>query len=79
MNSDITVQQTITINNIIDYINGNNYFGELYNTYKNRQIQAMTYWIETYYPSKNNTITNIQEKNKEQVQNIIEENNKRIA
>jgi 23S rRNA U2552 (ribose-2'-O)-methylase RlmE/FtsJ len=77
VNSDITNAQTITINNIIDYINKNNYLGELYNNYKDRQISATKYWINTYYPSNDNSIITIQDKIKEQVQNIIEENNKR--
>ena len=35
---------------MIDYINGNNYYGTKYHKYRDDQINATKYWKETFYP-----------------------------
>ena len=52
INTLISNNQLIIINNISKFINGENYHGELYNNYRQKQIQATQYWLNTFY-SKN--------------------------
>ena len=35
---------------MIDYINGNNYYGTKYHKYRDEQIEATKFWKETFYP-----------------------------
>lgn len=49
INISIANTQQIIINNIITYIKGNNYFGEEYHNYKDEQIKANKWWIETFF------------------------------
>jgi 23S rRNA U2552 (ribose-2'-O)-methylase RlmE/FtsJ len=45
--------QQIEINKIVDYIKGNNYYGEKYHKYREEQIEATKFWSETFYPINN--------------------------
>ena len=60
VNSNIILsnKQYKEINKIIEYKNSGNYFGEKYHKYKNEQIKANKWWIDTYYPKKITDIKN---------------------
>jgi 23S rRNA U2552 (ribose-2'-O)-methylase RlmE/FtsJ len=47
-------KQHIAINNIIEYKNSGNYFGDAYHKYRDMQILANNWWIETFYPENKN-------------------------
>ena len=42
------------INEIITYIKENNYFGDKYHAFKEKQIEATKWWINNFLPSANN-------------------------
>lgn len=50
ISTKIANNQQIEINKMIDYINGNNYYGTKYHKYRDEQIIATKYWKETFYP-----------------------------
>ena len=54
VNTKIANIQQIEINKIIDYINGNNYYGEKYHQYREDQIAATKFWKESFYPINEN-------------------------
>lgn len=70
INGVITNNQMVMINNIITYINNNNYYGEQYNKYRNEQILANKYWVDTYYPEVDNFVK-AKELCNRQVQDIL--------
>lgn len=43
-------RQHIAINNIIEYKNSGNYFGDAYHKYRDMQIEATKWWSDTFYP-----------------------------
>jgi 23S rRNA U2552 (ribose-2'-O)-methylase RlmE/FtsJ len=43
-------KQHVAINNIVEYKNSGNYFGDIYHKYRDMQILANNWWIETFYP-----------------------------
>lgn len=51
--------QHISINNIISYINSNNYFGDVYHEYLNKQQEANDFWVQTFYPINNKDFNTI--------------------
>lgn len=53
-NTEISNQQFISINAIVKFIEGQNYYGDAYQLFREMQINASKYWISTYLPSKNN-------------------------
>lgn len=50
ISTKIANNQQIEINKMIDYINGNNYYGTKYHKYRDEQIEATKFWKETFYP-----------------------------
>lgn len=50
-NTIITNNQIEQINKILKFINSQNYFGDSYIEYKQKQINATTYWINLFYPN----------------------------
>jgi 23S rRNA U2552 (ribose-2'-O)-methylase RlmE/FtsJ len=52
ININIANNQQIQINKIVTYIKGNNFFGDDYHTYLDKQISASKWWIETFFPPK---------------------------
>ena len=42
------------INNIVTYIKDNNYFGDKYHSYRENQIKATEWWVETFFTEKYN-------------------------
>jgi 23S rRNA U2552 (ribose-2'-O)-methylase RlmE/FtsJ len=53
-NINISNNQQIQINKIVTYIKGNNFFGDDYHAYLDKQIAASKWWIETFFPEKKN-------------------------
>ena len=49
INSSIANKQFVAINEMIKYIELNNFYGDIYKQYRNRQIKANEYWNTTYY------------------------------
>ena len=64
----VNIQQII-INDIVKYIKDNNYFGDKYHEYRNKQIEATKWWIDMFYPPSNNLYI----KNKENINKIFED------
>lgn len=52
INIDIMNRQQIMINKIITFIKSNNYYGEKFHNYKEDQIKATKWWLNTFYPKK---------------------------
>lgn len=80
INIKLVNPQQYMIHEIIKYINENNYFGEKYHIYREKQIEFSKWWKYTFYPPSNNLVI----KNKEEIiklfdnnleKNIIEMNN----
>ena len=46
--------QQIMINNLVVYIKSNNYFGDMYHDYRDKQIEANKWWIEYFFTEKLN-------------------------
>jgi len=46
--------QQIMINKIIKYIKENNYFGDKYHIFRDKQIESTKWWISTFYPPSKN-------------------------
>jgi len=67
MNIKIANPQQIMINDIVSYIKENNYYGEKYHMYREKQIDATKWWTSNFYPPSNNLYT----KNKEDLQKIM--------
>ena len=53
LNNAIANQQFVSINEIVKFIESQNYYGDAYHMYREMQINASKYWISTYLPSKN--------------------------
>jgi 23S rRNA U2552 (ribose-2'-O)-methylase RlmE/FtsJ len=53
LNNAIANQQFVSINEIVKFIESQNYYGDAYHLYREIQINASKYWINTYLPSKN--------------------------
>ena len=64
MNIKISNPQQIMINDIVTYIKENNYYGERYHMYREKQIEATKWWVGNFYPPSNNLF----EKNKEEME-----------
>lgn len=67
--------EQIQINEIIKYIQENNYFGDKYHIFKNNQIEASKWWIETFYPPTANIAKNNKETIDKLFNSYIEKNN----
>jgi len=44
------------INNLIVYIKSNNYFGDMYHSYRDLQIKANKWWINNFFTDKEKTV-----------------------
>lgn len=53
-NIEIANKQQIMINKIVTYIKDNNYYGEKYHNYRDNQIKATKWWINTFFTEKKN-------------------------
>ena len=63
INIKISNPQQIMCNEIVKYIKENNYFGEKYHTFRDKQIEATKWWVSNYFPPS----SNLYEKNKEEI------------
>ena len=61
INIKLINNQQIMINDIIKYIKENNYFGDKYHSYRDKQIESTLWWVNNFYPPS----VSIYEKNKE--------------
>ena len=68
INIKLANPQQIMINEIIKYIKENNYFGDKYHTFREKQIEATKWWVNNFYPPSKNLF----EKNKEDLQKIVD-------
>ena len=55
------------INEIIKYIRENNYFGDKYHEFREKQIEATKWWASTFYPPSDN----LYKKNKEELKKMV--------
>jgi hypothetical protein len=60
INVKIANPQQIMINELVKYIKENNYFGDKYHMYIEKQIDATKWWTSNFYPPSSNLF----EKNK---------------
>jgi hypothetical protein len=67
INIKLSNYQQIMINEIIKYIKENNYFGDKYHDFREKQIEATKWWISMFYPPSNN----LYKKNKEDLYKIL--------
>lgn len=67
INIKICNPQQIIINKIVTFIKQNNYYGEDYHMYRDKQIEATKWWISSFYPPSNN----LYQKNKDELQKIL--------
>jgi hypothetical protein len=70
----VNIEQ-IQINEIIKYIQENNYFGDKYHSFKNNQIAASKWWIETFYPISANLAKESKETLDKLFNSYLEKNN----
>jgi 23S rRNA U2552 (ribose-2'-O)-methylase RlmE/FtsJ len=71
INSKISNNQLIILNNISQYIEGDNYHGELYNNYRQKQINATDFWSNMFL---NNDFNKNKKMYEEYIKNIIKKN-----
>ena len=67
INIKISNPQQIMINDIVTYIKENNYYGEKYHMYREKQIEATKWWVGSFYPPSNN----LYENNKIELQKLL--------
>ena len=67
MNIKIANPQQIMINEIVKYIKENNYFGDKYHMYIDKQIEATKWWTASFYPPSSNLF----EKNKDDMVKLL--------
>lgn len=82
MNNDISNRQILSINNITDFINGGNYFGQMYKDNNDKQINANSFWSDMFIAKQKElkkTTENIDklyqelmDKNKNRIEKLIE-------
>lgn len=71
INIMIANDQQIMINKIITYIDGNNYYGDEYHSYKNKSINATKWWFDKFFKEKINSTDNLK-----YLKNLVDYNNK---
>ncbi|AYV78767.1 MAG: FtsJ-like methyltransferase [Edafosvirus sp.] len=52
LNTTIANKQLIAINEIVSFIQAQNYYGDTYQQRRNMQIDASKYWVSSFYPEK---------------------------
>lgn len=68
INIKIANPQQIMINEIVKYIKENNYYGEKYHNFREKQIEATKWWVNYFYPPSDNLF----QKNKMELEKIIQ-------
>lgn len=75
INIRLVNQQQIIINDIIKYINNNNYYGDKYHEYTNQQIEASQWWMKTFFPPSNNIYKTNKENINKNINSTVDKNN----
>lgn len=75
INTKLVNLQQILINDIIVYINENNYYGDKFHEYKQNQINSTKEWISIYYPNSTTEHKTFKSNIKQNNDSIIEKNN----
>ncbi|CAH6421382.1 FtsJ methyltransferase [uncultured virus] len=73
-NTMISNRQFININEIVDFIQKQNYRGDVYQTRRQMQIDASKFWVDRFYPDVNDFEIKKKE-NDEFVKSVLEINN----
>lgn len=66
LNIRLANNHQIMMNEIIKYIQENNYYGDKYHLFRDNQIKSSKWWITNFYPPS----VNIYEKNKEELEKL---------
>ena len=66
--------QQIMINDIVKYIKENNYFGDKYHIFRDKQIESTKWWINNFYPPS----VNLYEKNKDEVEKLFKSSQEKL-
>jgi len=66
INIRLVNNQQIMINEIVKYIKENNYFGDKYHIFRDKQIESSNWWIKNFYPPSEN----VYQKNKEDLDKL---------
>jgi 23S rRNA U2552 (ribose-2'-O)-methylase RlmE/FtsJ len=53
INTEVSNTQLWSLNNTFSFINSNNYYGDLYQSRREEQINASTFWTDLFYPEVN--------------------------
>lgn len=56
INASICNSQHSQINNIIEYKNSGNYFGDVYHKYRDEQIESTNWWNSTFFPKNSSDL-----------------------
>ena len=70
INLEIANDQFKNINEIIEFINSQNYYGDVYQMRRDAQILANKYWINRFFPTKDNFKEKINKIRKDTIDNI---------
>lgn len=76
-NTDIANRELININEIVAYIKGENYYGDIYQQKRDDQITHTKAWLNKFFPNTND-FKKIKQKNVERTKEIINYNNNRV-
>ena len=66
--------QQIMINDIVKYIKENNYFGDKYHIYRDKQIESTKWWISNFYPPS----VNLYEENKDELDKLFKNSQEKL-
>jgi len=75
INIKLVNQQQIIINDIVKYIKDNNYYGDKYHEYRNKQIESNQWWISNFFPPSNNLYETNKNNFEKNLKLTIEKNN----
>ena len=75
VNIKLVNEQQILINEIIKYIKENNYFGDKYHEYRNKQIESIEFWIKNFLISSKSEFKSSKEYFNQIINSKIEKNN----
>lgn len=74
INIKLVNRQQIMVNDIIKYIKENNYFGNKYHDYRDKQIESTKWWIKNFFPPS----VNLYEKNKEDLEKLYKSSQEKL-
>jgi hypothetical protein len=76
-NTDIGNRELININEIVDFIKGENYYGDVYQQKRDDQISHTKAWLNKFFPNASD-FKKAKSKNLERTDDIISYNNNRV-